>query len=180
MRKLSYIILLTLFFSINANSQENEINNIIYKKGKISLSSSMSGGFWNDGYQIGIDIKPGIFIINKLNIGTEFGGTLSNNSIYRDLYIMPVAEYYLLDKQITPIIRAGYIFKLGNNNNEVAIYTSHVVGLGLAFMNKSGNFGVNIGADYYFDKSSYQGGFRPNISLNFYFNRKKKDNKVLY
>jgi len=182
MRKLSYLIALIIFLNINADSQENDINNLIYKKGKISLSSSINGGFSNDGYySINLNVTPGIFILNNLKIGPQLGVSKSNIAFgYKSFHIMPIAEYYILNERISPIIRAGYMWEFGKMSNELFNNSSLMAGIGIAFMNKSGSFGLNIGADYYFNKMNTHKGIMPNVSFNFYFNRKKKVKKVLY
>ena len=173
MQKLSLFFAFVVLFTINVNSQTND--NLFYKKGEISLSSSFGGVFGRGSYMLGLNARPGIFVINKLNLGIEFGGTFNVN-----MHFLPTIEYYLLNKRITPVVRAGYVWETGNLNNERTFYQSPVVGLGVAFINKSGTLGVNVGADYYFNKTEPQGGFRPNVSLSFYFNRKKKDKNVVY
>ena len=178
MQKLSLFFAFVVLFTINVNSQTND--NLFYNKGKISLSSSFGGVFGGGSYMLGLNARPGIFVINKLNLGTEFGRKFSNNPDNRNMHFLPTIEYYLLNKRITPVIKAGYFLETRNFNNERTFYQSPVVGLGVAFINKSGTFGVNVGADYYFNKTDPQGGFRPNVSFSFYFNRKKKNKNVVY
>ena len=183
MQKTSIIIVFIILLKINASSQETEITkSLIFEKGKISLSSSINGGIVSNGnYSINFNVTPGIFIINNLKLGTQLGISKSNISFnYKSFHVMPVAEYYILNKRISPVIRAGYMWEFGKINNELFKNKSFITGLGVAFMNKSGSFGINIGADYYFNSMNTHKGIMPYASFNFYFNRKKKDKKVLY
>ena len=182
MQKISIIIVFIFLLKINANSQEDEITkSLIFEKGKISLSGSINGGFESNGnYSLNFNVSPGIFIINKLKLGTQFGISKSNISFnYKSFHIMPVAEYYILNKRISPIVRTGFMWEIGRMDNQLFINKSLMAGIGLAYINKSKTFGINVSADYYFSNMNMHKGIMPNISFNFYLNR-KKDRKVLY
>jgi len=182
MQKTSIIIALILLFTINANSQESDITkSIVFKKGKISLSGSINGGIESGGnYSLNLNVTPGIFIINNLKFGTQLGISKSNFSFnYKSFHIMPVAEYYILNKRISPIVRTGYMWELGRMDNQSFLNKSLMAGIGAAYINKSRTFGINVSADYYFSNMNIHKGIVPNISFNFYLNR-KKDNKVVY
>lgn len=96
------------------------------------------------------------------------------------MYIKPVFEYYFFNKRISPFIRLGYDFQMFNSEGENTFYQSPIAGLGVSILNKSENFGVSLGADYYFNKQYNRGGVMPFVSLNFYFNKKRKLKNILY
>jgi len=182
MRKISIIIAFIFSFTINANSQKSEIpKSIIFEKGKISLSGSINGGFEIGGsYSLNFNVTPGIFIINNLKLGTQLGFSKSNISFnYKSFHIMPIAEYYILNKRISPIVRTGFMWELGKMDNQSFLNKSLMAGIGVAFINKSKTFGINVSADYYFNNMNTHKGIMPNISFNFYLNR-KKNKKVVY
>ncbi len=178
MRKIITGFVFVLFFGINTDAQIQK-NTILYEKGKICLSSSPFGGFGSSSYMLGLNIKPGYFIANNLLIATEFGGTLSNEITQRDIYVKPSIEYFVLNRKITPVIRAGYIFRKQINDN--SFYSSPFAGAGVHFsFGKNNRFGINAGVDYYFKNDRLLNGFMPYVSFGYYFGRKKVKKKVLY
>ncbi|MCF6185208.1 MAG: hypothetical protein L3J56_11440 [Bacteroidales bacterium] len=174
------VIGILLLFSaiINVNGQVDK-NNIIYKKGKICLSSSPSGGIGSNYYALKLNIKPGYFIVNNLLFAVEFGGTLSNERIQRNVYFKPSIEYFVLNRKITPVIRTGYIFE--NRFNYNTFYSSLFAGAGVHFaFGKNNAFGIYAGIDYYFKNDRFVSGIMPYVSLGYYFGRKQKEKKKLY
>ncbi len=171
MRKHFILIILSILVFTSADAQTDTT---YYEKGKFGISATFPS-WYSSGSGIGIinlNVKPEIFIANKLSLGTEFGLSLSNTNS-KNFYINPALKYYLLKRRLTPIVSAGLRYRHYSVEDSHVTYLFPTMNIGLLLMNKKGNFYLESGIEVFMRKDGIQANLFPYLRLGFLINRKK-------
>ena len=171
MRKHFILILFLIYVFTRADAQTDTT---YYEKGEFGISATLPSWYFS-GSGIGIinlNVKPEIFIANKLSLGTEFGLSLSNTNS-KNFYINPALKYYLLKRRLTPIISAGLRYQQYSIEGSYVTYLFPTINTGLSLMNKKGNFYLETGIEAFMRKDGIQANLFPYLRFGFLINRKK-------
>ena len=170
MRK--HFILITLSILVYSGV-DAQTDTTYYEKGKFGISATLPSWYYNSDIRIlNLNVKPEIFIANKLSLGTEFGWSL-NNTNSKNFYINPALKYYLLKRRLTPIVSAGLTYEHYSIEGSYVTYLFPTMNIGLSLMNKKGNFYVESGLEVFMRKEGIQTNLFPYLRLGFFINRKK-------
>lgn len=171
----NYILFFTII-SLNVCHLNAQSTDKFYPKGKFSLSTTFPRlGFEKNIYTIGLNVRPGYNIYDKLNLGAEFGVSQSGASYSggSSLYIEPSLKYYLLSRKISPVFTVGY--KLGTFNSvfEKSFENIPTTGLGVSFLDTEGKFNLEAGFKYRFMEGELFERLTPYITFGMFLGKDK-------
>ncbi len=183
-----YLFLLILISSSVSFTQTYLSSGLFNVSGSAAFSYSKSEqSYLGDITEKEIKIAPAVsyFLINKLSISVElaynyyeknFDTEIINSEIEMFISFGPVIKYYLLDNNISPFIKAGYLHNIYNitdyysNNRKSFPGFSAEIGIGLNYF-ITNNFAVEPSLNYVFSQKQIE-IYAENSSTFIYSNKK--------